>query len=727
MTIATPMQLDAAPLSFDDQAFAASLAPKTSDHSLPSLQIVPHSTEDSLPSNLADRIAIVLAAGQYAEAAAVCAKLLNSFPTSATLWTTLGLSHQKRGALNEALTCLNRATELAPQSAAPHIGMADVYIKQRRLDVAEAHFQIALRLEPKNVLALNNFANFWVKSGRPDQAVPLLERATVEMPDTALLHYNLANALRPLGRHAEARAQYERALDLKPDLHEARGNLGQLLYLEQDYEAAIFQFDQLLLVNPTDDRVLAYKLHAKAMLNDFSWTNDYEQHRRQLGLRGSAVSPFTTLTFEDNPDLLRVRTQAYANTMFPPQPATTISFLRPDARPQRLKIGYFSSDFHNHATMHLMSGLLRMHDKSRFEIHAFSYGPERQDTQRALAEASVSQFHDLRNLSDHALVERARAQELDIAIDLKGYTGNTRSAIFGQRLAPVQISYLGYPGTLGTPMMDYIITDSVVSPAGSERHFEEHLIRLPHSYQPNNNQRQIAPRQFTRADCGLPEDGFVFCCFNNGYKITPREFDIWMRLLTEVEGSVLWLMSGGAAAEANLRREAESRGVAGTRLHFAERLPHDEHLARQKVADLFLDTFAVNAHTTCSDALWAGLPVLTLPGQQFAARVAASLLSAMNLPELIAKDAADYEARALHLAQDPEALLALRTLVARNRRVAPLFDTRLYTQDLEAAYDAVFETWRQGLSPTHLALPAQQDSKDHTRNGTKHKNAVAAA
>ncbi|WP_420004070.1 tetratricopeptide repeat protein [Arenibacterium sp. LLYu02] len=727
MTIATPMQLDAAPLPHVDQAFATPSAPKATEHSLPQLQIVPHSAADSLPQDMADRIAIVFAAGKFSETAAVCAKLLNSFPTSATLWTTLGMCHQKRGTLNEALTCLNRATELAPQTAAPHIGMADVYIKQRRFDVADVHFEIALRLEPKNVVALNNFANFKVNSGRPDQAVPLLERATVEMPDTALLQYNLANALRSLSRHSEARAQYERALDLKPDLHEARGNLGQLLYLDQDYEAAIFQFDQLLLVNPTDDRAQAYRLHAKAMLNDFSWVAEYEQHRRHLGLRGSAVSPFTTLVMEDNPDLLRVRTQAYASTVFPPQPESTISFLRPEARPQRLKIGYFSSDFHNHATMHLLGGLLRAHDQSRFDIHAFSYGPDRQDTQRALVEANVSRFYDLRNLSDHELVERARAQELDIAIDLKGYTGNNRCAIFGQRLAPVQISYLGYPGTLGTPMMDYIITDSVVSPAGSERHFEEHLIRLPHSYQPNDNQRQIAPRQFTRADCGLPEDGFVFCCFNNGYKITPREFDIWMRLLTAVEGSVLWLMSGGAAAEANLRREAESRGVDSGRLHFAERLPHGEHLARQKVADLFLDTFAVNAHTTCSDALWAGLPVLTLPGQQFSARVAASLLSALNLPELIAKNEADYEARALKLAQEPDALLALRTAVARNRRTAPLFDTRRYTLSLEAALDTAFETWRLGQAPAHLTLSAPHGAKEQSQTTAERKTSVAAA
>jgi len=371
--------------------------------------------------------------------------------------------------------------------------------------------------------------------------------------------------------------------------------------------------------------------------------------------------------------------------------------------------------------MYLMAGLLREHDRSRFEIHAFSYGPERDDSQQALARTSVEHFHEVSGLSDQDLVALAREQQLDIAIDLKGFTGGTRAPLFAERLAPVQISYLGYPGSLGTPAIDYVITDNVVSPPGSERHFEEHLIRLPHSYQPNDDQRHIAPRQFTRADCDLPEEGFIFCCFNNSYKVTPREFDVWMRLLSQVEGSVLWLLSSGPTSEANLRREAAARGVDPARLIFAERMAQDEHLARQKVADLFLDTFTVNAHTTCSDALWAGLPVLTLPGRQFAARVGASLVSAANLPELIADSEADYEARAYALAMDPEHILSLRSKLMVNRRKAPLFDSAGYARHLEAAFDAAFERWRTGEAPTHLTLLAN----DHAQSGPA--SAVIAA
>jgi predicted O-linked N-acetylglucosamine transferase (SPINDLY family) len=687
----------------------------------PPIQLHPDPEADPLPAELARNLSIVYDAGQYDDTSAACAKLLTAYRDSAFLWTLQGLCHLRRRALNDALTCLNRARELAPRQPDAYLGMADVYVQQNRAAEAETHFRMALNLDANHVMTLNNFANFLTACGRIDEAAPLLEAAVLRAPDNAILRYNLANAKRHLGETEIARKLYEEALERAPGLLEARYNLGQMLYLDRAYEAAAAQFGILLEANPEDDRARAYKLFVTAMLNDFSWVDDYQTHRRHLGLRGSPVSPFTALALEDNPDLLRLRTQAYASPIYCARLPAPSDRERPSIRPPRLRIGYFSADFHSHATMYLMAGLLREHDRSRFEIHAFSYGPERDDSQQALARTRVEHFHEVSGLSDQDLVALAREQQLDIAIDLKGFTGGTRAPLFAERLAPVQISYLGYPGSLGTPAIDYVITDNMVSPPGSERHFEEHLIRLPHSYQPNDDQRHIAPRQFTRADCGLPEEGFIFCCFNNSYKITPREFDVWMRLLSQVEGSVLWLLSSGPTSEANLRREAAARGVDPARLIFAERMAQDEHLARQKVADLFLDTFTVNAHTTCSDALWAGLPVLTLPGRQFAARVGASLVSAANLPELIADSEADYEARAYALAMDPEHLLSLRSKLMVNRRKAPLFDSAGYARHLEAAFDAAFERWRTGEAPTHLTLLAN----DHAQSGPA--SAVIAA
>ena len=688
------------------------------------VELHPAATDDPLPQDVQSQIRIVLAAGQFDKAASVCGRLLNTYKTSAFLWTTLGMCHAHQRALNDALTCLNRGRELAPTAPEPHLGMAGVYLQLDRPDAAEAHFRTALGLDARNAIAMNNFANFLTSRGRTEEAADLLQQALEQTPQNAVIAYNLANARRQLGDAQEAKRLYGQALALRPDLSGARFNYGQLLYIDREFEAAAVQFDRLVAENPEDDRAQAYRLHVMAMLNDFRWTADYDSHRKQLGLRGTPVSPFTTLAMEDNPDLLRVRTQAYAATQFtlPRQPSA--SFARPTQRPERLRVGYFSADFHCHATMYLMAGLLRSHDADRFEIHAFSYGPQRDDAQRSFARNHVAQFHEVSETSDRSLIDLARAQHLDIAVDLKGFTGGSRCSIFAERVAPVQITYLGYPGTLGAATMDYLITDEVVSPPGSERHFDEHLIRLPHSYQPNDPQRTIAPRQFTRADCGLPEEGFIFCCFNNSYKITPREFDIWMRLLAQVEGSVLWLLSGGTASETNLRREAVARGIAPERLVFAERMAQDQHLARQKAADLFLDTFAVNAHTTCSDALWAGLPVLTMPGQQFAARVGASLVSAVNLPELIATDEADYERLALHFAKDPEALMSLRSKLAVNRRKAPLFDAGTYARGLEAAFDAAFAQWLHDAPKTHLTVSVSNQDQAQAQ-GTK--PAIAAA
>ncbi len=377
---------------------------------------------------------------------------------------------------------------------------------------------------------------------------------------------------------------------------------------------------------------------------------------------------------------------------------------RPGFGPGRIRVGYFSADFHDHATLYLMSGLARCHDRARFEISAYSYGATRSGEMRERLAADVDRFVDVREMPDRKVAALAREHGLDIAIDLKGYTQHARSGMFALRPAPVQINYLGYPGTMGADFMDYILADPVVIPAAERPFYSEKVIYLPHSYQPNDDARRIAETRTTRADFGLPERGFVFCCFNNNYKIRRREFDIWMRLLARVEGSVLWLLRSNEWAERNLRREAEARGIAGDRLVFAAPLPHDEHLARQRHADLFVDTFHYNAHTTASDALWGGLPVVTLAGRQFAARVAASLLTAVGLPELIAGTEDAYEALILDLATDAGRLAALREKLARNRLEQPLFDTERYTRDFEKALEIAWERYRAGLDPDDIRV-----------------------
>ena len=411
---------------------------------------------------------------------------------------------------------------------------------------------------------------------------------------------------------------------------------------------------------------------------------------------------FALIGIDDDP----ARTLARARTMVARKWPGASDYLVPaaPASPRRLRIGYFSADFSEHAVMYLMAGLLREHDRSRFELIGYSFGKSRTDPMREHVIACCDAFHDILDLSDDEAVALARSHDLDIAVDCTGYTRNARTALFARRVAPLQVNYLGYPGTMGAPFFDYIVGDPVVIPPEWREFYSERLIRLPGSYQPNDNQRQVIAPAGGRAAHGLPEDGFVFCCFNAAKKITPAEFGIWMRLLEQVPGSVLWLFAANRWIDSRLRAEAAKRGVDPARLVFAPFLPHHQHLGRQQLADLFLDTFVYNAHTTASDALWAGLPLVTMAGKTFQARVAASLLTAAGLPELITDTPEAYAALALELARSPARLAELRARLAANRLTCPLFDTAGYTRALEGAYEAIAARHRAGLPPADLLL-----------------------
>ena len=657
---------------------------------------------DEPPAELVDQIKHDIEQNNLPRAAATCASHLNTYRKSHYLWQALGLCHLRRDNLNEAATCLNKAMELNAQEAETFVLMANVYAKQGNTGNAIALFRKALSIEPTHIVALNDLGNLLLATGDSIEALKCLETASQVVPDNARVLYNFASALRGTGQLRKSKEMYEAAIQKDPSLQSAHFNLGQLYTLEGNHEEALPRFENALSASPNCDRTLTSKLHAMAHLAKWEWLDEYAQHRRYLGLQGKACSPFHLLAMEDNPDLLRVRTQAYAGErMIARQAATRTA---PAERPKRLKIGYFSSDFYSHATMHLMGGLFEAHNRDKFEIYAYSFGPMKADTAREQVQEHVDHFIEAAEMSDVALVQRALDDELDIAIDLKGFTGGNRCAIFANQLAPIQISYLGFPGTMGSSTIDYMIADWQVCPAGSERYYDEHLIRMPHSYQINDRNRAISETTPTRAECGLPDDAFVFCCFNNSYKITPAEYDIWMRLLVEVPNSVLWLLDTGPTTKCNLLKEAEARGVDTNRLIFAPRMDLDAHLARHRLADLFLDTFIVNAHTTASDALWAGLPVLTVAGKQFAARVSASLLSAIHMPELIATTPSEYEAMALKIATEAGLASDLKQKLGDNRLTTPLFDTESFVRDLEAAFDLAYSRWQQGLLPDHLDM-----------------------
>jgi len=373
-------------------------------------------------------------------------------------------------------------------------------------------------------------------------------------------------------------------------------------------------------------------------------------------------------------------------------------------RHERIRVAYVSADFHAHATSMLMAGIFEQHDRRRFETIAISFGRDDGSRMRGRVKQAFERFIDVRGKSDAEIAQAMREMEIDIAIDLKGYTSEARPAVFSLKPAPLQVNYLGFPGTMGASFMDYLIADRIVLPDEHKAFYSEQVVTLPGTYQPNDRSRETAEAPAGRASVGLPEQGFVFCCFNNSYKIQPSVFDIWMRLLRGVPESVLWLLDDNAAATRNLRQEAATRGVDAGRLVFAARVDLPEHLARHRLADLFLDTLPYNAHTTASDALWTGLPVVTCMGNTFAGRVAASVLHAAGLPELVTPSLADYEAMALRLARDPAALAGIKSRLAHNRETAPLFDAARFTRHLEAAYITMHERCQRGLAPAGFSV-----------------------
>jgi len=369
-----------------------------------------------------------------------------------------------------------------------------------------------------------------------------------------------------------------------------------------------------------------------------------------------------------------------------------------------LRVAYLSADFRDHAVAYLTAELYELHDRSRFDVFGVSFGVDDAREMRKRLAAAFDEFHDVRGTSDQEVAKLLYDLQVDIAIDLMGHTAESRPGIFAHRPAPIQASYLGYPGTMGTPFIDYIIADKVVAPFEQQQFYTEKIVHLPDCYQVNDSKRKIAENAPTRRELGLPERAFVFCCFNNNWKLTPAIFEGWMRLLDQVEGSVLWLFRDNESAERNLREEARRRGIDPSRLVFATRLSPDAHLARHRLADLFLDTLPYNGHTTASDALWAGLPVLTRKGEAFAGRVAASLLHAVGIPELITSNIEDYQALALKLAREPELLAGIKAKLAARRNTYPLFDTVRFTRHVEAAYTTMWETWRRGEAPKSFSV-----------------------
>lgn len=607
--------------------------------------------------------------GNFAQAVVLATSLAARYPKSVQVWKALASAHASLKNYDEAITGFKRVVELDPNDPDGYLNLGAALQDRGLYAEAAENYRRTLQLNPNYVNA----------------------------------HFNLGNALKHQRDLDGAIQSYQQTIQLSPNFADAHGELANALDEQSKYDAALPHYETALKISPSAIQFEVRMKRLQQQMCDFSIYDDFPDLLERVDANSIAQwNPFILLAWEDNPKNQLTRAQKFIAKARQVEPLPFSPANEP--RSERIRIGYFSADFHDHATLFLMAGLLREHDHTKFEIFAYSYGANTTGAWRKQAMGDVDEFHEVANFSEAEIVALARSHSLDIAIDLKGFTAENRLGIFGYRLAPVQVSYLGYPGSLGASFMDYIVADPVLIPAEHRDAYSEHVIYLPHTYQPTDNARQISEEASTRADYGLPDDAFVFCSFNNSYKIGRDEFHIWMRVLREMDDSVLWLIDTNEWSVRNLRKEAERMGVHPSRLIFAKRAPQPEHLARHKHADLFLDSFFYNAHTTASDALWGGLPIVTKAGKQFSARVAASILTAIGLEELITHNNADYERMIIDLATNPEKLRSIREKLSDNIPQMPLFDTERYTRNFENALMQAHAIQMEGMNPRDIVV-----------------------
>ncbi len=686
---------------------------------------------------LVNRGVALASLNRFDDALASYARALSMQPGHALALLNRGLALRAMARPAEALQAYERALAVEPGYADARYNRAVVLLDLKRDQDALDGFEAVMPRRPGDAELLNNRGVALWNLKRPGEALASFDLALAAEPGFAAAWGNRGLALRDLRRPADAVASFERvlaleprnpvawnsrgknlcdlrryedaiesygkAIEIRPGYGEAMINRGYAHWSLKQYEAGMADVERGLALEPGYPYGLGEVLHARMFSADW---HDFDalKARIESGIREGkrSVQPFNFQAVSQSPQDLQACARLWAQDRYPEIPGT-----QPHGRRKtgaKIRIGYVSGEFRQQATAILMAGLYERHDREKFEIIAIDGGVDDGGAMRARLEKAFDQWISIQGLSDQDAAAKVRAAGIDILVNLNGYFGEARMGVFAWRPAPVQVNYLGFPGTLGAPYMDYIIADRVVIPQGEDQFYDEKVVALPASYQVNDDRGRPFAAKPSRAEAGLPEKGFVFCNFNNAYKLTPQTFDGWMRILNRVEDSVLWLLDSAAPYAENLRREATARGIAPERLVFAPELPTDAHLARLALADLFLDGLPYNAHTTGSDALWAGVPLVTLRGAAFAGRVAASLLTAAGLPELITETQADFEALAVRLATDAKALEKVKDRLAKNKTTCALFDTDLFRKHIEVAYSRMWQAWLAGEKPAAFTV-----------------------
>ncbi|WP_415286935.1 tetratricopeptide repeat protein [Candidatus Pelagibacter sp. Uisw_104] len=628
---------------------------------------------------------------------------VESNPSIEQYWYSYSNTLIREKKLEEAEAISRKAIKFKPNFVTIHFNLGFILNEIGKFKEAELSYKKAITLKPEFVEAYYNLGVTLQALGRTDEAVESYKKAIMLKPKFVEAHNNLGVILKDLGKFDDAEASYKKAIEYKVDYAEALSNLGEVQKLLGRIDDSLSNYKYAYQLKPDLDYLLGALIHLK--MNFCIWDDlpkNINMLTKKINNGEKASTPFALLSLIDDPSIHKKAAEIYSNDKFP---RSNIFPRIPQYHGhEKIRIGYFSADFWNHPTSYLTAELYENHDRKKFEIHAFSFGLDTNDKFNIRIREGVDYFHDVQTMSDYDVVKLVRSLEIDIAIDLKGFTGMNRQGIFAMSTAPIQVSYLGYPGTMAVDYLDYLIADRTLILKEKEKDYSEKIVYMPNSYQPNVSKKSAFKSSLTRQDVGLPNRGFVFCCFNNQYKITPLTFAGWMRILKATDGSVLWLLVSNINAAKNLKKEAVKLGINEDRLIFANYIPNEEHLKRIQLADLFIDTLPYNAHTTASDALRMGLPVLTCIGDSFAGRVAASLLNAVRLPELITTSQDQYESSAIALAKNPEKMKIIKDKLINNLNKTTLYDAALYTRNLEVAYSVMYKRFKNKIDLNDIKI-----------------------
>jgi protein O-GlcNAc transferase len=657
---------------------------------------------------LTDRGNVLARLGRHADALASFERALAANPGHVNALNNCGNLLKEGGRCEEALALLDRALAVDPRNPATLTNRANVLIELERHAEAVETIDRALALAPADPEILFNRACALERLHRFEEALADLDRSLAAKPDSVKALNNRGNMLAALKRPEQAIASYDRALALEPARADTLHNRGNVLTTLGRHAQAIADYQRAFALDPNHPH--AFDSLGFAQLSVCNWDEvaRLAKHaERVLGDGGPSVGTTFPLYYFGDPAYQLTAARAYLQAHYPPVRAPFVPG-RTAGDPHKLRIAYLSSDFRFHPVATAIVEMLERHDRTRFEIVGISFGRDDASEIRSRLVRAFDRFHDVADETDHGVAELLRRLDVHIAVDLNGMTRGHRPGVLARRPAPIQVTYLGYPGTTGADFIDYTLADATVLPLDQQQFFAETIVHLPDCYHPNDTARSLA-RVPERAELGLPEAGFVFCCFNQSHKIGAASFEVWMRLLARLDGSVLWLSHMNESAMGNLRSAAAARRIDPARVIFASRLDRiEDHLARHRQADLFLDTLPYNAHSTAIDALWAGLPLVTCTGSAFPGRVGASLLKAVGLPELVTCNLDDYEALATKLAGEPSLLNELRGRLAANRATHPLFAMDRLCRNIEAAYRTMWDIHARGERPRHFTVEALQ-------------------